>query len=184
MITADEIIHLQRQTSDYYETEILKSKLADLRAKRRPVHLTLEEFEEILRWKLGSQYGRQKKRRSANTDEVIRRVTGLALEIKHPDMEYEIELRIGILCALRGVGIPVASAVLALVFPESYAVIDFRVWRQLFGDSERGFSVSDYKRYLKALDDLANQLTWPIQEIDHAIWEYDRRYYGTAESPA
>jgi len=41
-----------------------------------------------------------------------------------------------------GVVAPVASAVLELVFPEEYGVIDSRVWRQLFcDDNEMAFSI-------------------------------------------
>lgn len=73
-----------------------------------------------------------------------------------------------------GVGVPVASAVLALVFPEKYAVIDFRGWRQVFGEERTTFSVSDYRRYLREIRRLALELEWCVQEVDLAIWEYDR----------
>jgi len=138
------------------------------------MYLTLDEFDRVLQWKLRGQYGRQRERRKANTDDVIRVVTGAALSIEHPDKDYEIELRFGILCTLRGVGVPVASAILALVFPERYAVIDFRGWRQVFGEERTAFSVSDYKRYLREIQNLAQELEWPVQEVDLAIWEYDR----------
>jgi hypothetical protein len=86
-------------------------------------------------------------------------------------------------CVLRGVGVPVASAVLALVFPEEYGVIDFRGWWQIFGEKRSIFSISDYKRYLCELRHLADELNWPVQEVDLAIWEYDRkpRRVGTGE---
>ena len=96
------------------------------------------------------------------------------MTITHPDKEYELELRMGILCSLRGVAVSVASAVLALVFPEEYAVIDFRSWRRLFGEGGTSFSISKYKKYLREIRRLANELDWPVQEVDHAIWEYDR----------
>lgn len=67
------------------------------------------------------------------------------------------------------------SAILALLFPKEYAVIDFRVWRQLFGKYQTTFSVADYKKYMREIRRLANELNWPVQEVDHAIWEYDRR---------
>lgn len=67
-----------------------------------------------------------------------------------------------------------ASAILALVFPEQYAVIDFRGWRQIFGEAKRTFSVADYKRHLREVKRLAVKLGWLVQEIDLAIWEYDR----------
>ncbi len=52
------------------------------------------------------------------------------------------------LYAMRGVGVLVASAVLALMFPDDYAVIDFRGWRQLFNQERSSFSIGDYKKYI------------------------------------
>ncbi len=145
-----------------------------LHQERQPFYLTAAEFDKILKWKLRGQYGRQRERRKANTEDVIRTVTRTALTITHPDKEHEIELRVGILCAISGVSVPVASAVLALVFPEKYAVIDFRGWRQVFGKEKTTFSIPDYKRYLREIQRLADELGWPAQEVDLAIWEYDR----------
>ena len=175
MITVKQIAPLYKQGIDYEWTERLKAKLAQLRRERQPFYLTASEFDEILRWKLGQQYGRQRQLRTANTEEIIRAVTGLALTIGHDDKEYELELRMDILCALRGVSAPVASAILALTFPDEYAVIDFRVWRQLFDEDKREFFTSDYKKYMQKLRPLAKQLGWRVQEVDYAIWEYDRR---------
>jgi hypothetical protein len=175
MITAKEIAPLHKRAIDIDDTEQLKAKFGKLRRERKPLYLTASEFEEILEWKLGQQMGRQRDLRSTNTDELIRAVTGLALTITHPNKEYELELRTDILCALRGVGVPVASSVLALVFPEEYAVIDFRNWRQLFDEDKTVFFTPDYKRYMEKIRLLANELGWPVQEVDHAIWEYDRR---------
>lgn len=145
-----------------------------LHQERQPFYLTAAEFDKILKWKLRGQYGRQRERRKANTEDVIRTVTRTALTITHPDKEHEIELRVGILCAISGVSVPVASAVLALVFPEKYAVIDFRGWRQVFGKEKTTFSIPDYKRYLREIQRLADELGWPAQKVDLAIWEYDR----------
>ncbi len=174
MITAAELIPYRTSSDDYDVTERLKAQFARLRRERSPLYLTPEEFDEILRWKLRSQYGRQEERRKANTEEVIQTVTGAALSVTHPDEGYETELRLGILCSIRGVGVPVASAVLALVFPEKYAVIDFRGWRQVFGQERRTFLIADYKRYLREVRRLATELGWPVQEVDMAIWAYDR----------
>jgi hypothetical protein len=174
MITAVQLIPHRTSSDDYTLTEHLKAHFAQMKRERHPMYLTLDEFDRVLQWKLRGQYGRQRERRKANTDDVIRVVTGAALSIEHPDTDYEIELRFGILCTLRGVGVPVASAILALVFPERYAVIDFRGWRQVFGEERTTFSVSDYRRYLREVQNLAQELGWPVQEVDLAIWEYDR----------
>jgi thermostable 8-oxoguanine DNA glycosylase len=176
MITADKIEPLRNQQIDFESTKQLKDKLAQLRQQRQPLYLTKTEFEEILKWKLDKQIGRQREMRAANTDEVIRAVTGLALTITLDDKEYELELRVKILCALRGVAIPIASAVLALVFPEEYAVIDYRGWRQVFEETKGDHSLSDYKKYLDTIRPLAKELGWSVQEVDHVIWEYDRRH--------
>ena len=180
MITAVQLVPHRTSSDDYTLTEHLKVHFAQMKQERRPMYLTLDELDRVLQWKLRGQYGRQRDRRKANTDDVIRVVTGAALSIEHPDKDYEIELRFGILCALRGVGVPVASAILALVFPERFAVIDFRGWRQVFGEEKTVFSVSDYKRYLPKIQNLAQELGWPVQEVDLAIWEYDRINGGKA----
>jgi len=175
MITASQIAPLRGQASDAAKTDQLKADLARLRSERDPLYLTVDEFDRILRWKLRQQIGRQRIRRSVNTDVVIRSVTGLALTITHDDPDYQTELRIGVLRSLRGVDVAVASAFLALSFPEDYAVVDFRGWRQVFDEDRRTFSISDYKRYLWEIRRLARELGWPAQEVDLAIWEYDRR---------
>lgn len=184
MITASQIANLRTASRDYAETERLKERFARVRRERNPLYLTKEDFEKILRWKLAGQYNRGRKMREVNTEEVIRTVTGVALSISHADRDYEIELRVGILAALRGVGVPVASAVLALVFPEEYAVIDFRSWRQVFGAERPWFSIGDYKRYMDALRPLAEELGWPVQEVDLAIWAYDNELNPSARSSA
>lgn len=175
MITVAQIAPLYRKAKDYGETKQLIAKLARLHLERCSMYLTLEEFDEILHWKLDRQYGRGEGLRLSNTDAVIRIVTTAALNIAHVDEDYETELRMGILCTLRGVGVPVASAVLALIYPEKFAVIDFRGWRQVFGQNSNGFYINDYKRYLHEIRKFSNQLGWSAQEVDHAIWEYDRR---------
>jgi hypothetical protein len=175
MITAEQIAPYGRAGADYEDTEQLKAEMAQLRGERDPLYLTQDEFERILQWKLGQQIGRQRRRRESNTEEIIQKVTGLALTISHPeDKEYELELRVGVLCCLRGVEVPVASAVLALLFPKEYAVIDFRVWRQLFGEERSVFTTGNYKQYMQELRPLADELGWSVQEVDHAIWAYDR----------
>lgn len=175
MITSAQIKDLRFASDDYEETENIKKELKEIRLVRGPFFLTKSEFDRILRWKLRQQYGRQQSIRLSNTDEIIRQITGLALSILHPDKDYELELRLKILCSLRGVEIPIATAILALTFPEQYAVIDYRVWRQLFGVTRSTYSINDYKKYMREIRRLSEELGWPVQEVDLAIWEYDRR---------
>jgi thermostable 8-oxoguanine DNA glycosylase len=64
---------------------------------------------------------------------------------------------------------------LALVEPDVYAVLDFRGWNQIFPDKPKNLTVSGYRRYMKIIWEFAHQLGWPAQEVDLAIWEFDRR---------
>jgi hypothetical protein len=180
MITASQIQDLRREDSVYQGTSDLINRIAELKRERRPFFLTACDFDDILKWKLKGQYGRQKEYRAMNSDKVIRDVTRLALSITHENEDYELELRVSILCSLRGVAVPVASAVLTLVYPNEYAVIDFRNWRQFFGERKNGFSLNDYKQYMEQMRRLATELDWTVQEVDLAIQEYDYRHNGGA----
>lgn len=175
MIFATDIINLRYASDDYKKTEQLKTKFRLLKQERDPMFLTLTEFNEILMWKLRSQYGRQREIRQQNTDPIVRIVTGAAFIIKHDNNEYETELRLGVLTSIKGVAVPVASAILALVFPNDYCVIDFRGWRQVFNQEKNYFTNTDYRRYLAEVRKIAAEINWPVQEVDLAIWELDRR---------
>lgn len=79
-----------------------------------------------------------------------------------------------------GVGVGVASAVLALCFPERFALIDFRVWRQLFGTDKEMFELTECRRYLGRLRKLADELAalypgsdWPVQLVDYFAGKHD-----------
>jgi len=173
MIKASEIENLLTLSNEYTVAVKIKSELTERSNERDPFYLTKDELDEILHWKLRRQYRRSKHWQNANTPEIIKTITSAALAIDVPDFDYEVELRISILTCLRGVGVPVASAILALVYPEKYAVVDFRGWRQVFGKNKTLFSIGDYKRYLAQIRPLAKELDWPIQEVDLAIWELD-----------
>jgi hypothetical protein len=74
------------------------------------------------------------------------------------------------------VGVPVASAILALADPDRYCVIDFRGWRAMFGEKRPAFDIPSYIRYLSKIRQFSQELGWLVQETDLAIWEYDRRH--------
>src|SRR5687768_10751134 len=112
---------------------IYSSHFSVLKRQRKPMFLDKFNFENILKWKLRNQFGRQINLRQLNTDEIIKKITRLVLELEHSNQDYETGLKFKILTSLKGVEIPIASAILTLTNPGKYAVVDFRVWRQLFG---------------------------------------------------
>jgi len=178
MLRAADIRPFRTTAEDYAKTELLKKQLQDLRATRNPLYLTRDEIEPIFHWKLRDQYGRNKHLRDTNTDSAYRALTQAAFSIKETDPDYEAELRIGVLISLRGVGVPVASAILALTDPDHYCVIDFRGWRALFGEKRSTFDIPAYLEYLKEVRKVAKDLGWQVQETDLAIWAYDMKTNG------
>ena len=71
MLTAVQLIPHKTSSDDYTLTEQLKAHFAQMKQERHPMYLTLDEFDRVLQWKLRGQYGRQRERRKANTDEVV-----------------------------------------------------------------------------------------------------------------
>jgi len=175
MISARDIKPLRGLAPDGDTTENLKDRFRQLRRTRRPFYLEPPDFQDILLWKLGSQYGRVSRHRNHLLDTAIPIITRAAFEVEAAERGDTLKIRTSVLTALPIVGVPVASAILSLVMPEEYGVIDFRGWRQVFGEERRGFSINDYLRYMIHLWRLSNELSWLPQEVDHAIWEYDRR---------
>lgn len=133
MISAKGIAPLRGLAPDGDTTEKLKRDFGRARKERRPFFLEASEFDKILDWKLGSQYGRVSRHRKLLLDTSIPIVTRAAFEVRAAERGETLKIRTGILTALPIVGVPVASAILALVMPEEYGVIDFRGWRQVFG---------------------------------------------------
>lgn len=173
LITASQIINFRNRSDDYFLTDEIKKELTLRRQERIPFHLTKDEFDKILHWKLRGQYKRIEHLLLTLTEEMIVNITRAAFMINLSNPDDELELQLRILTCLRGVGVPVASAILALVYPDKYAVIDYRGWRQVIGETKTNFSISDYKRYLSSIRILAEELGWFPQEVDLAIWTFD-----------
>lgn len=93
MITAAQLTPFRTTSDDYNNTQRLKAKAAQLLRERHPLYLTDIEFEEILAWKLGQQMGRQRQRRTSNTNDIIRIVTGRLSQLPTPtkNMKWNCE---------------------------------------------------------------------------------------------
>jgi len=170
---------------DIAETRELRQHIAKMLRYRTPyAFLGLDDFQRITRWKLGHQLGRVPQLEQL-TDGLVRSVTRAAFHL-HADHEpsdaVAASVCVGVLTSLPGVGVPVASAVLALTFPDDYCVVDFRGWRALFGEERRAFTTAQYLAYRSAVDCLARLLGWSVQATDHALWELDRRALAQGDS--
>ena len=109
IITEDEDLNTQR----------LVRELGKARARG---YLTRRELEKICRWKSARAIHLVRANGSAH----VRAMTELALQTRSE------KRRIEALTALKGVSLPMASAILTLLYPNRYGVIDIRVWQLLY----------------------------------------------------
>jgi len=144
--------------ADLAETERLKARLARARDKRVPFYLTREEFLEICHWQLGDKFARAARLLESSSERRIKRITRLAFAVKDKDADFELGARLAILRLLPGVGIGVASAILALCNPKKLAPLDARAWQAVFDDKRGASEVADYQRYLTRLGELESEV--------------------------
>jgi hypothetical protein len=90
--------------------------------------------------------------------------------------------RIDHLTQLRGVKLPMASAILTLVNPKRYGVIDIRVWQLLYAiksvtKKPKGvnFNFKDWYHYLCKLQFYAKELEVPIRTIERTLFLYHKK---------
>ena len=93
------------------KTKSLVQKLSDA------TYLTPEVLDEIAHWKLLGQYARNAKRLAMNSPEDLSIITESVFECP-PTTDLDVRLKVKMLKNLNGIGIGMASAILALRFPE------------------------------------------------------------------
>jgi len=135
---------------------------------------TLGNLEAIVRWKSE----RVVHFLIANSSEKIRRALGVAA-----NPASSTEAAVEALTDLQGVDLPVASAILAAIFPERYTVLDFRALEAL-GHSRHDMKF--YEEYLAFCKRLAesnivhpqDRLPAPTQlrTLDRALCEWSKSH--------
>jgi hypothetical protein len=144
-----------------------------LRAARRRGYLTKAEFEAACRWKSP----RASHLFRANTPRRIRSATTAALGTRDERRRLEA------LLTLRGISVPMASAVLTLLDPARYGVIDIRVWQLLHAagavEGNRagtGFTFAHWSRFLDVIRGLGARFKMPARAIERAIFAAHVKY--------
>jgi hypothetical protein len=135
---------------------------------------TLANLEAIVRWKSE----RVVHYLIANSNEKIKRALAVAAS-----PEASTEAAVQALLELHGVDIPVASAILAAIYPERYTVLDFRALEAL---GHARHDVKFYEEYLDFCKRLAesNIVTaqsglpapTPLRTLDRALWEWSKSH--------
>jgi hypothetical protein len=172
---------LQQLAEQYWETtgekehELEKAAFEAGEAIRNG-DFTLGNLEAIVRWKSerAVQY------LIGNSNEKIRRMLAAATA---PDATTETAVKA--LLELHGVDLPVASAILAAIYPERYTVLDYRTLEAL---GHARHDVRFYEEYLAYCKRLAESnivspqsdlpAPTPLRAIDRALWEWTRSQTG------
>jgi hypothetical protein len=142
-----------------------------LRPARRRGFLTRRELEAVCRWKSARAIHHIR----ANTPAAVRAATRAALAT--PDETR----RLAALTALRGVSVPMASALLTLLDPRRYGVLDIRVWQLLYGmglvtSSPRGvgFGPDQWRQFLATIRPLAARLGVTARAVELTLFKVHR----------
>lgn len=90
--------------------------------------------------------------------------------------------RLGLLTGLHGVSVPTASAILTLLDPRRYGVLDIRAWQLLFGlgrvsrkPAGRGFAPGDWLDYLGELRRQARRFGVTARAVEYTLFLCHRR---------
>jgi hypothetical protein len=145
----------------------------ELRAAHRRAYLTRRELEAVCYWKSP----RAIRHIRANTPARVRAATRAALATRSE------RRRLDALVQLDGVSVPMASAVLTLLQPERYGVLDIRVWQvfHALGGVEsnpggRGFTFAHWSRFLALLRHFAKRLRVSARDVERALFEAHRAH--------
>ena len=156
-------------TEEHAGTADLTRRLAHVKTAGR---FTRGEFLAMCRWKSP----RSRRHYERNTAATIRRVSQAVLATPS---ERERMTR---LIALPGVSVATASAILTLIDPGRYGVLDIRCWQLLFrirsvAGNERGraFTVSQWEQYLERLRGHARALGVSARMIEYTLFHCHRK---------
>jgi hypothetical protein len=163
------LLRRELRVEEHPETAALIRRLAHVRAAGR---FTRAEFLAMCRWKSP----RSRHHYERNTAAAVRRASASALAARS---ERE---RITRLIALPGVSVATASAILTLIDPGRYGVLDIRCWQLLFriravaGNARgRAFTVSQWEAYLERLRSHARALGVSARTIEHTLFHCHRK---------
>lgn len=133
--------------------------------------ITKKEFMTICMWKSP----RPKQRYVTNSENKIISTSKQAFSTKFEKRKIEL------LTSLNGVSIPTASAILTIVDPKNYGIIDIRVWQTLYLYNEVkrkptgiGFKFNDWYSYLMKLRYYAKKFNRDARTIEKILFEHHK----------
>jgi len=151
------------------EYELEKQLLNEInRDFKKNKTLSDEEFFKIVIWKSNRAKGKvlrgiKKSRKSVK--ELMRKV----YNVRTPEEKVETLIKI------KGIGLPIASAILTVCYPNEFTVLDYRVWDILFKDKKVNNknlpnTISSYLDYVNVCKNYAKELNLNLRDFDRAMW--------------
>lgn len=167
--TIEELIKNNLSTKESADTSKL---IKDLNHIKNRGYFTKEEFIKMGMWKSP----RPKQKYLKNSEKEIIEISKKVLSTK-----FE-KRRIDLLTKLRGVKIPTASAILTLIDPKNYGVIDIRVWQVLYlygsvkdKPSGTNFDFNNWYNYLMKLRYYAKKFKVSARDIERTLFLYHKK---------
>lgn len=134
---------------------------------------TRDEFRAMCRWKSP----RARRFWETNSTARIRAVSRAVLATRDERVRMEL------LTSLAGVGVPMGSAILTLLDPHRYGVLDIRAWQVLFAirsvDANRrgqGFTIAQWLDFLTALRTHARRLGVRARTVEYTLFHCHRKF--------
>jgi hypothetical protein len=137
-------------------------------------HYTGAEFVEVCAWKTP----RSRPRVATNSEVAVIEVTGRALAAS------DEATRIGALLGLNGVGVPTASTLLYVAFPDAYPILDVRALESLGVKPRSTYPVSFWLAYLAACRELAARYGVSLRTLDKALWQRSKELSAQTRAAA
>ena len=168
--TLDVLLRRELVREEHPATAALIRDLAGVRARGS---FTRGEFTRMCRWKSP----RARLLWEANSPARVRAVSRAVLATRSERRRMEL------LTSLRGVGVPIASAILTLIDPRRYGVLDIRAWQLLFAIRSvtinargQGFTIEQWEQYLSALRQHARRLRVTARTVEYTLFLCHRKF--------
>ena len=169
----DGVTPLIRDYLSTAEWEDTADLIRQLRPARERGYLTPSELEVICRWKSPRALHHIK----SNSPFRVRNATRKALATRSEHGRLEA------LTELSGVSVPMASAILTLLNPRRYGVIDIRVWQLLHAagavtkkPAGIGFNSKNWYQFLTIIRYFADKFGVKARDIERALFLAHREY--------
>ena len=133
--------------------------------------LSLDDVRRIALWKYD--------RVIQISEEVFAQLASLATQ---ENLQIDSSEAVKVLHALtkcKGVGFPLASAILKFIRPDVFPIVDVRAYRALYGKKIYKYTLEKYVEYSSKVQSIAKKNAIPLCVVDEQLYLFDKNYNGT-----